>query len=421
MSQGFVDNVRVRVRGGDGGRGAASVRREKYVPKGGPDGGDGGRGGSVVLLADPSLGSLAPYARRRRHIAKGGGEGASNNRKGADGDGITIPVPVGTVVRDPSSGEIVADLARPGVEFVAARGGRGGRGNASLKSAHDRVPNFAEQGEPGEERDLVLELHLVADIGLVGAPNAGKSTLISSISRAHPKIADYPFTTIEPSLGVMESRDERFTVADLPGLIAGASQGKGLGLRFLRHADRCAVLAVVVDLAGADPIDDLASVVGEIGAYDAELAERVRVVVGNKTDLAHADVSGAAAWTAEQGARFVAVSAMTGANLDELKTVLGEEVRRAREEFGQPESFMVFRPAVEDRMMVAREDHAFRVRSERAERMVGQTPLNNPRAVRRLQRQLRSLGVEAALRREGAREGDEVRIGEVAFEWIPDA
>jgi GTPase len=416
----FVDQVRIRVRAGDGGNGQASFLRTKLEAKGGPNGGDGGRGGSIILVAEAGLGSLAPYVRNRTHRARNAAPGGPHDRFGADSDDVLLAVPVGTIVRDAVTDELLADLARPGSRFVAAVGGRGGRGNASLKSATDRVPNYAERGEPGEERELVLELHLVADVGLLGPPNAGKSTLLGAVSRANPKIADYPFTTIEPGLGVLFEGDERLTVADLPGLIEGASQGKGLGLRFLRHADRCSVLAAVVDLASDDPVGDLTGVAAEVEAYEPELARRMRIVVGNKTDLASADVSGAAAWAEERGARFVAISAERGSNLDELRRAFVEEAARARDELGVPESFVVYRPAVEDRVVVAREAGAYRVRSERVERMVAQTPLDNPRAVRRLQRKLRALGVETALKREGAEEGDEVRIGNTSFEWIPD-
>jgi GTP-binding protein len=423
----FVDHVRIRVRAGDGGKGAASFLRTKLEAKGGPNGGDGGRGGSVILVAEAGLGSLAPYVRNRTHRARNASPGGPHNRFGADSEDVLLAVPVGTLVKDGETEELLADLAKPSPRYVAAVGGRGGRGNASLKSPTDRIPNYAEQGEPGEERELVLELHLVADVGLLGPPNAGKSTLLGAISRANPKIADYPFTTIEPGLGVVSvgepgpaADDHRLIVADLPGLIEGASQGKGLGLRFLRHADRCAVLACVVDLSGGDPVGDLTAVAAEVEAYDPDLAGRLRVVVGNKTDLTGADVLGAESWAAQRGARFVAISAAMGNNLDALRVVLREEVERARAELGEPESFVVYRPAVEDRIVVAREGNAYRVTSERVERMVAQTPLGNPRAVRRLQRRLRSLGVEASLKREGAREGDEVRIGNTAFEWIPD-
>jgi GTP-binding protein len=323
-------------------------------------------------------------------------------------------------VRDTTTGEILADLAKPGSAYTVARRGRGGRGNASLRSKLDRVPNYAEPGEPGEEVEVVLELHLVADVGLLGAPNAGKSTLLSAVSAAEPKIANYPFTTLSPGLGVVERGSERFVVADLPGLIEGASQGKGLGLRFLRHAERCSVLAMVVDLSGESPEADLDAVAGELESYDAELLDRVRVVLGNKIDVDSADERSARAWAEQRGARFVAVSAAQGTNLDQVLTALDEEVEKARSERGEPESFAVFRPVAEDPIEVTREDDAFRVRSRRAESVVGQTPLDNPRAVRRLQQRLRTLGVESALRRAGVAEGDEIRIGDIAFDYIPE-
>jgi GTP-binding protein len=284
----------------------------------------------------------------------------------------------------------------------------------------DRVPNYREQGEPGEEREVVLELHLVADVGLLGPPNVGKSTLLGAISRAQPKIGDYPFTTLDPNLGVVDRRDDRYVVADLPGLIEGASEGKGLGLRFLRHAERCAVLALMADVSDVDAVAQLEGVLNEVVTYDADLGLRARVVIGNKIDLPSAKIDAAATWAAEHGARFVAISAEDGSNLDELREALAEEVARSKAELGEPQTFAVFRPVVEDRVLVTREDAGFRVRSERVERLVTQTPLTNPQAVRRLQRRLRAMGVEKALVREGATEGDEVRIGEVAFEFIPE-
>src|SRR5919109_874445 len=411
MSAQFVDEVRLRARAGDGGAGSLSFHREKHRPRGGPDGGDGGRGGSVVLVADEELASLAPYARRKLLRASGGGKGAGNHRNGPDGEDLVVPVPPGTVVRDASTGEMLADVAR---------GGRGGRGNAALKTRNDRVPNYAEPGEPGEEAEVVLELHLVADVGLLGPPNAGKSTLLGAVSRANPKIADYPFTTLIPGLGVVDSDEDRFVVADLPGLIEGASQGKGLGLRFLRHAERCSVLALVVDLASPAPEADLSAVLHELESYDAQLAQRLRMVIGNKTDLHDARPETARAWADEHGTRFVTVSAAQGDNIQELLDVLGEEVHVARATQPERETFAVFRPVVEDPIKVTREDQAFRVRNNRAERAVAQTSFDNQRAVRRLQQQLRSLGVEAALRKHGVHAGDEIRIGESAFEYVPD-
>lgn len=329
-------------------------------------------------------------------------------------------MPVGTVVIDAATGEVLADLARDGLRFVTAAGGRGGRGNASLQSAAERAPDFAERGQPGVERELRLELRLVADVGLLGPPNAGKSTLLGAVSRAHPAVAEYPFTTLVPVLGVVEHADERFVVADLPGLIEGAAEGRGLGTRFLRHAERCAVLACVVDLAGDDPEADLRAVAAEVVTYRADLGRRIAVVVGTKTDLESADDAAARAWATEHGATFVAVSALASDGLDRLREVLAVEVRRAIADRGEPESFAVYRPVEADPISVTREGDAYRVRSTRVERLVTMTPLANPRAVRHLQRRLAALGVEAALEQEGASEGDEVVIGDIRFEYIPE-
>jgi GTP-binding protein len=416
----FVDEVRVRVRAGDGGGGMASFERTKLKPRGNPSGGNGGAGGSVVLLSDASVPSLAPLARTRSYRADGGGKGGANNRHGANGADLVLHVPVGTIVRDADGGEMLADLARADVSFVAARGGRGGRGNASLSSSQDRIPGYAERGEPGQEASLVLELRLVADVGFVGPPNAGKSTLLTAISRANREIADYPFTTIDPGLGVVEVGDRRFVAADLPGLIEGASQGRGLGLRFLRHATRCRVLAAVVDAASHDAAGDLEAVAGEIASYDASLRERLRVVVANKIDLDAADVAPVAAWARAHDAACLAVSAKNGTNIAEVVRTLDVLVAESHANEPEPETFAVLRPVTPDPVVVAREGGGFRVRSERVERLVAQTPLGDARATRRLQRRLRALGVEAALARAGAREGDDVFIGERTFEFYPE-
>lgn len=420
MATGFVDEARILVRSGSGGQGIVAFQREKYKPKGGPGGGDGGHGGSVVLIADHAVGSLAEHKIRRRYEAPSGERGGPNRRRGADASDCVITVPVGTVVRDAETGQMLADLARPGTRYLAARGGRGGRGNASMVSAADRAPTFAEGGEPPEEHALDLELRLVADVGLLGPPNAGKSTLLRSVSRASPKVGAYPFTTIEPHLGVAEAGDERMVIADLPGLIEGAAGGKGLGVRFLRHTERCLVLVIVADLTSAALVDDLEMLVREVSDYDPGLGARIAVVVGNKIDLAEADVEEARRWTEARGLRFIPISAEHGTNVDGLLAALLGEVTSARERQGEPESFAVFRPVTEDPVTVVREGDAFRVRNARAERLIAMTPLENPRAVRRLQRGLKRLGVEDALRREGAEQGDEVRIGDASFEYEPE-
>jgi GTP-binding protein len=405
----FVDEVRLVVKAGDGGAGSASMRREPYTPRGGPDGGDGGRGGDVVLHLDASTPDLSRYVDRLRHRAKNGRPGSSNNRHGADGDDLLLAVPDGTVVRDERG--LVADMVGHGASVVVARGGRGGRGNASLASARNRAPRVAEGGEPGEERRLALELRLVADVALVGPPNAGKSTLLSRLTAARPKIADYPFTTTEPNLGVA-GEDERFLVADVPGLVEDAHRGKGLGLQFLRHVSRCRVLVYVVDLSG-DPARDLAMLRAEVRAYDPELAARRSLVVGTKADLLP-DPPG----PLPEGVDL-AVSALTGPGMEALRNRIQELVALARAEEPQRSSYVVMRPGREP-FVVKREGERYRVTGPRVERWVAEADLEDTRQVARLQRRLVRAGVERRLADAGARRGDEVLIGGTAFEFIPE-
>ena len=286
----LVDLATIRVESGRGGNGCVSFRREKYVPKGGPDGGVGGRGGDVVLAVDAHVRTLLDCRERPQYRAQRGGAGSGNNRSGKDGESLVVHVPPGTVVRDADTGETLADLVEPGTEWVAARGGRGGRGNASFATPTHQAPRRADPGEPGEARTLTLELKLIADVGLVGLPNAGKSTMLSRLSRARPRIAPYPFTTLEPHLGIVELDPERrFVMADLPGLIEGAHLGKGLGLDFLRHVERTRALVLVADASSASPADDVRLVLGELGQHSAALLERPRLVILSKADLMPAE------------------------------------------------------------------------------------------------------------------------------------
>ena len=407
----LVDRVTLHVKAGDGGAGSASIRREPFNPRGGPDGGDGGRGGDVILRVDPSVFDLSRWADHPHQRARPGGRGARNRRHGADGQDLVLPVPDGTVVSDEDG--LLADLVGEGTEAVVARGGRGGRGSAALASSRNRVPRVAEPGEPGEERRLELELRLVADVGLVGLPNAGKSTLLSRLSAARPKIADYPFTTLEPNLGVAGGEDERFVVADVPGLIEGASQGRGLGLTFLRHVSRCRVLLYVVDVAGGDPAADVGTVRAEVRAYDPALEERRSLVVGTKADLLER-------WPERPPPGVdVLVSGETGRGVDELRERLDELVRQARDEEPPRKPFVVIRPA-RDPFAIKREGDAFRVSGQRVERWVAEVDLDDEREVADLQRRLIRAGVERRLAEHGARRGDEVRIGGLAFEFVPE-
>ena len=407
----FTDRTTLFVKAGDGGAGSASVRREPFNPRGGPDGGDGGRGGDVILRVDRSVFDLAELADRPHRKARGGGPGRSNNRHGADGGNLVLAVPDGTVVADDRGP--VADLVGEGAKAVVAHGGRGGRGSAALSSPRNRLPRVAEPGEPGEEAKLQLELRLVADVGLVGLPNAGKSTLLSRLTAARPKVAPYPFTTLQPNLGVGEGPEERFVVADVPGLIEGAHEGRGLGLEFLRHVSRCRVLVYVVDLTSSDPAADLRTVRTEVAEFDPALAARRSLAVGTKADLL-------TVWPDEVPAGLdVVVSGETGRGVPELAAGLAGEVASAREEEPPRESFVVLRPGREP-FTVKREGEGFRVSGPKVERWVAETDLDDEAEVATLQRRLVRAGVERRLAEAGARRGDEVLIGGSAFDFQPE-
>jgi GTP-binding protein len=325
----FVDEVEIQVRAGDGGRGCVSFRREKFVPRGGPNGGDGGRGGSVIIEADEGLGTLLDFRYRRHYVAPRGRHGEGSDRHGASGDDRVLRVPVGTTVRDRNTGLVLGDLTRHGERLDVARGGRGGRGNARFATSTRRAPRHAEPGAPGEERALRLELRLLADVGVVGFPNAGKSTLVSRLSAARPKIADYPFTTLVPTLGLVRLDEERsFVIADVPGLIPGAAEGKGLGLRFLRHLERTRLLVHLLDLdpgPGRDPVDDWRTIQAELETYSPELAARPQLIAANKIDLPGAGprLARVTAFGRRRGLPVVPVAARTGEGLDALRVAIG--------------------------------------------------------------------------------------------------
>ncbi|MGH8992902.1 MAG: GTPase ObgE [Acidimicrobiia bacterium] len=409
----FTDEVMVNLRGGDGGAGAVSFRREAHVDKGGPDGGDGGKGGDVWLRADRNLASLIAFRDYPHRRAASGVHGSGKRKHGARGEDLMVIVPEGTVVRD-RDGEVLADLVAAGDSYLAARGGRGGRGNARFLSNARRAPSFAEQGEYGEERWLRLELKLLADVALVGFPNAGKSTLISVISAAKPKIADYPFTTLVPNLGVVLPRsfgnpgDAEFVVADVPGLIEGASEGKGLGHRFLRHVERARVLVLLLDLAsveGRSPADQERVLLDELGRYQPELLERHRLVVGSKADVATCDFDG------------MTISAVANQGLAPFLGAVAGLVAEARAGEGDAGSFIVHRPTEEGFAVRREDDGAWRVSGRVAERVVAMADLTNAEAAAYVADRLRRLGVERALARAGAQEGDTVRIGPVELEY----
>jgi GTP-binding protein len=413
----FVDEVQVNLRGGDGGAGAISFRREAHVPRGGPDGGDGGDGGAVVLQADRNTASLLAFRDHPHRRATSGKHGSGKQRHGARGEDLVVSVPEGTVVKS-RDGVVLADLVGHGDRYVAAAGGRGGRGNARFLSNARRAPGFAEQGEYGEERWLRLEVKLLADAALVGFPNAGKSTLISAVSAAKPKIADYPFTTLEPHLGVVRFQDHELVLADIPGLVEGAAEGRGLGHRFLRHVERARVLVLLLDLASVDgtsPEEQERVLLDELGRYRPELLDRPRLVVGSKADLAAAAPETGPGAAGDDGLR---VSAVTRAGLDRFLGILGSMVDEARAAEPVEEGFVVLRPAEEGFSVVRDDDGAFRVRGRAAERVVAMADMTNAEALAYVQDRFRRMGVERALTRAGAREGDVVRIGDVEFEFV---
>ncbi|MDI3269116.1 MAG: GTPase ObgE [Bacillota bacterium] len=417
----FVDVVTVTARAGDGGRGAVSFRREKYIPRGGPDGGDGGRGGHVYLEVDPALNTLAPFRRRRHLIAGRGGHGQGSRKRGADGHDLVVAVPPGTWVWDGETGEFLADLKDPGTRVRVARGGRGGRGNARFVTSTRRAPRFAELGEPGEEKRLRLELKILADVGLVGLPNAGKSTLLRAMSAARPEVASYPFTTLSPHLGVVESgAGTRYTIADIPGLIEGAHQGKGLGHQFLRHVERCRILLHLVDATSTegDPLHRFQVIEKELALYSAKIAEKPRWLVATKLDLPG---TGEGARRLEEKARqmgipFFALSAEKGQGIEQLRDALGQALEHLPAPLEDEEEPRVIRLRPDPRSIwVEREGSAWRVRGEWIERAAVMTDLENPEAVAYLQRRMERRKVEQHLRRAGARNGDTVRIGPWEF------
>lgn len=407
----FVDEVDVEVRAGRGGDGSAAMRSEPYKPKGGPEGGDGGRGGDVVFRATRNLHDLAWFADHPHLRADPGTPGARARRDGGKGKDLVVPVPDGTVVFDEQG--LVADLVGEGAEAVVATGGRGGRGNTRFAGPKNRVPRTAEAGEEGEERRLHVELRTVADLGLVGLPNAGKSTLLAKLTAATPKIADYPFTTLTPNLGVAEAGDERFVVADIPGLVEGAHEGKGLGHRFLRHITRCRALVIVVDLSSPDAPADLETIRAELRAYDPELAERPSLVVGTKGDLVEDPARAADA------IRGLPVSAVTGEGLEPLATQLQQLSRQGAAQLPPRAPFVVIRPG-RARFTISRESGGWRVVGRNVERWVHETDLDDDRALAALQRKLIKEGVERQLAKAGARRGDEIRISDRTFEFLPE-
>ncbi len=436
----FVDQVTLHLRSGNGGHGCVSVKREKFKPLAGPDGGNGGHGGDIVLVGDPQVTTLLGYHRAPHRSSENGGPGMGDHRNGANGEELVLPVPVGTVVKS-TDGDILIDIDEPGIRFVVAPGGQGGLGNAALASTKRKAPGFALLGTPGWEGDIQLELKVVADVALVGYPSAGKSSLVAAISAAKPKIADYPFTTLHPNLGVVQAGQTRFTVADVPGLIEGASEGKGLGLEFLRHVERCTALVHVLDCGtldpGRDPISDLEVVLAELGAYPVPegqrpLLERPQLIALNKIDVPEGRELAELVRPELQarGFRVFGISAVSHEGLRELSYALGELVEAGRTAQAQTQARprIVIRPkAVDDSGFVVKVEggshgNVYRIVGAKPERWVAQTDFTNDEAVGFLADRLAKLGVEDQLFKAGAVAGSTVIIGAghgVVFDWEP--
>ncbi|HHW28351.1 MAG TPA: GTPase ObgE [Syntrophomonadaceae bacterium] len=420
----FYDYAKIYVKAGDGGNGCVAFRREKYVPMGGPSGGNGGSGGNVVFVADRNLHTLIDFHYRKHYKAERGEHGRGKNQHGKNGEDLIIHVPVGTIIRD-VNGEFSVDLKRHGQRFIAARGGRGGRGNARFTTPQLQAPRFAERGDPGEERTLELELKLLADVGLIGLPNAGKSSLLSRISAARPKVANYPFTTLNPQLGVVDMGERSFVVADLPGLIAGAHSGAGLGHRFLRHVERTKLLILVVDAAGTegrDPVDDVRVILEEVRLYNPLLADRPVVIAANKVDLPEASDHIPQLKEAYPAYKIFPISAVTGSGIQELLYAVAEMLEQLEdvdEDEGVEEEVRLVTVDEEDdkSFSVIQKDGTFVVQGKGIERLVNRLDLENPDALRYFQHMLRLIGVDDALQNQGVQKGDTVRIGDFEFEW----
>lgn len=418
----FFDEAVIHVRSGDGGDGIVHFRREKYVPRGGPDGGDGGRGGDVVLVATRHMNTLYAFSRTRKFIAENGKRGGGNNRSGASAPALRIEVPLGTVVRDAKTGAIIADLVEHGQSVVVAKGGRGGRGNQHFATSTNQAPRMAEKGEPGEARELRLELRLIADVGIVGVPNAGKSTLLSVISNAKPKIAPYPFTTLEPNLGVVVVDDKDIVFADIPGLIEGAHMGVGLGHAFLRHVQRTRLLIHLLNGESENPLADFNQINAELALFDPELAQKPQIVALNKMDLpeAQAHWKRVARTLTERGYTVMAISAATGAGVRELVNRVAAELAQLPQQprrFDQTPTYALESEAQAAFTLERGENGEYIVRGEAIERAAAMTYWEFDESVARFQRILEALGITKALEEAGVQAGDTVFIGDYELQW----
>jgi GTP-binding protein len=421
----FIDQVNVFVKGGDGGNGIAAFRREKFVPKGGPAGGDGGNGGDIVFVVDEGLSTLMDFRYNRHFKAERGENGMSKGKHGKNAAPYAIPVPPGTTVYDEDTGETIADLTIDGQQAIIAHGGHGGRGNIRFATSRNPAPNLSENGEPGEERNIRVELKVLADVGLVGFPSVGKSTLLSVVSAAKPKIADYPFTTLQPNLGVVDTSDGRsFVMADLPGLIEGAHAGVGLGHQFLRHVERTRLIVHVIDMAqaeGRDPYEDYVKINEELVQYDKHLAEKRQVIVANKMDMPHAEENLAMFKDKldDQEISIFPISAITKSGLRNLLLHIADELAKIPKQDVKVEEVVIqYKEAPEAFTITKQEAGIYVLSGQKIERLFKMTDFTSDEGTQRFARQLRHLGVDAALRKKGAADGDTIRLMDFEFEFV---
>jgi len=422
----FADEAQIKVKAGKGGNGSPSFRREKYIPRGGPDGGNGGDGGGIIFEADGNINTLVNFVSQKHFDAKSGSPGGGRNQFGKKGEDLILKVPVGTLVYDISTNELIADLTEHGEKVVVAKGGMGGKGNANFKSSVRQAPDFAELGEPGEEKELKLELKLIADVAIMGYPSVGKSTLISRISNARPKIADYPFTTLIPNLGVVKAGDTDFVVADIPGLIEGASEGKGLGIEFLKHIERTKILVHLLDVTHDNLRDEYKKLNNELKLYSKELAKKLQIVVVNKVDATIPEI------IAEVKKEFkkekpLFISSVSGEGLQDFLYRLKDEVVKLRRSEVKPKIVSekkVFRPHVDDsdtrNYTITKEGEGFRVHGKRIEQLAIMTDMSKRGGIRRIHDILEKIGAYREMTKMGGREGDPIWIGERKFEFTSD-
>ena len=416
----MIDQAEIEVTSGDGGRGVATFRHEKYVPRGGPDGGDGGRGGDVILEADKDIGSLMKYRHQRHFEADDGARGQGQKKTGKSGEDIVINLPVGTIIRDKETGEVLADLSKDGERVVAAHGGKGGLGNPHFAGSTNQAPRLAQVGVPGETRTLTLELKLIADAGIIGLPNAGKSSLLGAISAARPKVADYPFTTLEPALGVMEAAGRRWVVADVPGLIEGAHLGKGLGLQFLRHVARTRVLVHLIDGSSTEPVNDMVKINTELMLYDPLLANKQQIVVINKIDLpvVKSRIPVLKELFKAAGYKPLFISAATGEGVDVLLADLDRVLKEPEPKPEAEEPIKVFRPKPQrEQAEVTRDSDGYHLHSDEYERLVAGSELNDPEVRRQVLGEMWRWGALRALKASKIQPGEKLFIGKAEFYW----